>query len=191
MYHVAGLGWETAADFSTAVGTAVALVGVVVGMVFTRRSEKLTREGQDLERRHAEATAARSEAAAALTEEYTLRVVEALETMAGAAGTPATTGELTRRGVRWNLAHHSGDTFILTNIGNETARSVRVSAHETMIMRPPDEQDLEPGEAQTFLAAMSLATKDSTIRVEWVEGDDGERQTWKYPLPPRPPRKVR
>ena len=176
--------WSTAAQVSTTVGTLVALVGVVVGLVMNVRSERLTREGQELERAQAEATAARSEAAAALTEEYTSRAITALETMAR-GGDPA--GTSAPRGVSWSLTHHSGDSYLLTNSGDARARHVSVSADETLILRPFEPRDLEAGEAVTFIAAASMATRDMTITVTWQDLDAELRQ-WRYPLPPRPPR---
>ncbi len=81
--------WSAIGGASTAIGVLVALVAVVVQLVATRRSE--ARAGQLEQREQAVAAASRSEAAAALTEEYTRRVVIALESMAeqGIAGTVA------------------------------------------------------------------------------------------------------
>jgi hypothetical protein len=180
--------WSTAANVSTTIGTFVALVGVAGSLLMTLRSERLTRKGQDLEREQAEATAARSEAAAALTEEYTRRVVDALETIAsspppGQVGTPVTPVPK----VKWSLRHHAGDKYLLENVGDLTAEHVVLSAHPTMIFREPDPTDVAPGEAITFLAARSMATKDSTIEVAW-SAPSGDEQVWRYPLPPRPTR---
>jgi hypothetical protein len=47
--------------------------------------QQLTRDGQQQDRQIAEATAERSEAATRLTEEYTRRVVDALEALAAGA----------------------------------------------------------------------------------------------------------
>jgi hypothetical protein len=75
-----------------AIGTIVALGALLVALWFSLRSLRLTREGQQLtrggqqqDRQIAEATAERSEAAARLTEEYTRRVVDALEALAAGA----------------------------------------------------------------------------------------------------------
>lgn len=75
-----------------AIGTIVALAGVIVTFVLTLRSEQLTRSGLDQDRELAERSASRSEAAARLTEEYTRRVVDALESRArlGVGGTVGT-----------------------------------------------------------------------------------------------------
>ncbi|WP_338752145.1 hypothetical protein [Janibacter alittae] len=127
---------STAADIGTTVGTVVALLGVLWTVGHSLRSERLTRAGQELERDQAEATAMRSEAAARLTEEYTRRVVEALETMAsqGPAGI-ATEGV---RRLTWSLTNQSGDTYLLSNTSGLAAEEVTVSAHESMIFRPPE-----------------------------------------------------
>lgn len=179
------INWEVISDASTAIGVFVALAGVVVTLVLTLRSEALTRKGQQLEREQAEASAARSEAAARLTEDYTRRVVEALETMA--THVPSTAGQPLNNAhrVRWSLEHHRGDSYILTNLGEMTARDVQLSGHESLILRPPPSQDVGPDGALTFIAARSMATRDSTITVQWADADTGEERTWKYPLPPK------
>jgi hypothetical protein len=177
--------WQTAAEVSTTLGTVVALIGVVVTLIMTLRSEKLTRKGQDLERKQAESGAARTEAAAALTEEYTRRVVLALEQMAVAS--PAT-GLASGARAAWSLVHFGGDTYKLENVGDQRAEDVTVSADETMhLVDVPPPQAIDPGEAITFMAAVTLGTRDTTITVTWTE-PDGETGVWKYPLPPRPPR---
>lgn len=177
--------WQTAAEVSTTLGTVVALIGVVVTLVMTLRSERLTREGQRLERQQAESSAARTEAAAALTEEYTRRVVLALEQMA--AGSPAT-GLASAVRAAWSLVHYGGDIYKLENIGNQRAEDVTVSADETLrLVNLPPPQAIDPGEAITFMASVTLGTRDTTITVTWTE-PDGETDVWKYPLPPRPPR---
>lgn len=185
--------WSTTADIATAVGTVVALVGVVASMVFTLRSERLTRDGQQLERAQAEATAARSEAAAALTEEYTRRVVDALETMAtvqstGGASTSTPGAGPVQRRVTWRMAHHGGDRYIVENTGDKRALNVKLSADESLMFEPDDSRDLEPGEAMTFLAVLTFGTRDSTVTVEWTDEDTGLIKSWRYPLPGRPPR---
>jgi hypothetical protein len=180
------MSWSTTADIATTVGTFVALVGVAGSLALTLRSEALTRRGQELEREQAGSAAARSEAAAALTEEYTRRVVEALEAMA--TGSAAPVGVRSSLGVRWTMRNHGGDTYIVENIGDATAEGVTLTADESMIFNPPEVVDVAPGEAVTFMAALSLATRDSTITVEWSERGSDDMRTWKYPLPPRPPR---
>jgi hypothetical protein len=181
--------WGTAADVATTLGTFIAAVAIVVTLIMNLRSERLTRAGQQIEREQSEAAAARTEAAAALTEEYTRRVVESLETIARSGS--ATGREPTRRGVRWSLTHHQGDTYLLENVGDETATSVKVSTHESLSADMPDIQDVEPGAGLAFTAAPSLATRDRTVTVSWWDADVfaengiGTR-TWKYPLPPRP-----
>jgi hypothetical protein len=178
--------WQTAAEVSTTLGTVVALIGVVVTLIMTLRSERLTREGQQLEREQAKSAAGRTEAAAALTEEYTRRVVLALEQMAAAS--PATGLALVAR-VGWSLVHFGGDTYKLENVGDKRAEDVTISADESLhLVDVPPPQSIDPGEAITFMAAVSLGTRDTTITVTWTELD-GEPGVWKYPLPPRPPRR--
>ncbi|MEV6963641.1 hypothetical protein AB0M47_00900 [Hamadaea sp. NPDC051192] len=174
--------WQSVGAIATAVGVLVALAGVVVTLIFTIRSEKLTRAGQKTAQEQAEAAAQRSEAAARLTEEYTRRLVDAVETMAknGGLGTAASPG------VRWSLRFHQGDSYLLENVGDRIAHKVQVESHESLVLRKPPVQDVAPSAAIKFIAARSMATSDSTITVRWT--DDGEEASWKYPLPPKNPR---
>jgi hypothetical protein len=167
--------WQTIADVATA-------VGVVVAIAFGIRSDKVTRDGQKAEQEIAENAASRSEHAAALTEDYTRRVVEALEKIASSGGVGG--GLRLTPKVRWTLALSQGNEYILTNAGDAVARGVAISAHESLpMMNVPSARDLAPGEAVTFVATRTLATSDSTITVTWTD-DDGP-QSWRYPLPGR------
>jgi len=174
--------WQTIAAIATALGVIVALLGLI-------RQDKNTRDGLQQDRIIAEATAERAEAAARLTQEYTLRVVEALETMAARGGPGMAPID---RKVKWSLEHHSGDMFILTNEGGATAHHVTVTAHESLpLIELDNDQELDPGEAMTFIAAPSMGTADLTITVLWEEEvSEGVRvgRDWKYPLPLGPPR---
>ncbi|WP_089021115.1 hypothetical protein [Micromonospora coriariae] len=176
--------WQAFADQATVLGVAVALaVGIATTIVMIRQ-EKVTRDGQRLQREQAEATAARSEAAAALTEEYTRRVVEALETMAGNSQKAVMTSKA--GAVRWTLVHQHRSRYLLTNVGNGDARNVQVSAHESLPLFGLDEapKEVGPHETISFLAARTFGTKDSTITVTWTDPETGGDRTWKYPLPP-------
>ncbi|WP_204038222.1 hypothetical protein [Micromonospora qiuiae] len=176
--------WQEFADQATVLGVVVALaVGIATTIVMIRQ-EKVTRDGQRLQREQAEATAARTEAAAALTEEYTRRVVEALETMAANSTKPAITSEA--KAARWTLVHQHRSRYLLTNVGNADAKNVRVSAHESLPLLGLDEapEEVRPHEAVSFLAVRAFGTRDSTITVTWTDSETGEDRTWKYPLPP-------
>jgi hypothetical protein len=165
--------WQTIADIAAA-------VGVVVAITFGIRSDKVTRDGQKAEKDIAENAALRSEHAAALTEDYTRRVVEALEKIASSGGVGGYL-RLTPK-VAWTLAFSQGKEYILTNVGDTVAMNVAISAHPSLpLMNLPAPHDLAPGEAETFLATRTLATSDSTITVTWTD-EDGEH-TWRYPLP--------
>lgn len=181
--------WQTVAAIATTVAVVVAIAGLIAEWRRSRKSQELTRIGLDQDREIAEATASRAEAAAALSEDYTRRVVEALEAMAtrgipGAASAPAPAPA-----VRWSLVHHSGDTYRLTNEGTLEARDIEVGSHESLwLSHVKGGPNLSAGEALTFMAAPSLATSDMTITVSWLDDASSGRRTWRYPLPGRPPR---
>lgn len=166
-----------------AVATVVALAGVAVSFWLQRQSHELSEAALAQERELAEANASRAEAAARLTEDYSRRVVDALEVLAakGVGGSA-----LTPPKVAWELVYQSGDTYRLTNVGDAEAVGVNVTAHESMdllgFMGGPD---LGPGEAMTFMAAPSMATSDFTVKVAWVEptAEDDPLKQWRYPLP--------
>lgn len=179
------------AALATSAGVIVALLGAIVSNVVAVRGQRMQeRAARDAEA-HNRATAERSEAAARLQIDQTARVVEALETLA--ANIVSSQAVSSRpASVRWQLRHHSGDTYALENIGDATAYGVSVTGHDSL-MGPDHIQGgpvIQPGEALTFMAALVLATADSTITVRWRDADDdaGAEQTWRYPLPDRPPR---
>jgi len=175
MPYPLGMDWQTIANVSTA-------VGVVGAIAFGIRSDSLTRKGQKNEQTQAVNSAERSESAARLTEEYTRRVVDALETMATNTRNAGTSHAAPR--VRWALANQAGSRYVLTNTGDATAHAVEVEAHESLrLIDLPLAQDLGPSEALEFVAARSLATSDSTITVKWID-NEGQQQVWRYPLPP-------
>lgn len=162
-----------------AVGTFVALAGVIVSFLLTLR-------GQQQEAKLARASAERSEAAARVSEGYTQRVVDALEQMA--RRDPAAPLDLTVGRVRWRLDWHGGDTYILENIGTAPAEGITVTSDPTLhlIFTTDPPERIGPGEAWTFMASASLGTRDMTITVEWTTEGDDTRQEWRYPLPLRP-----
>ena len=130
----------------------------------------------------------RAEAAARLTEEYTRRVVEALESMASREERAAVINNYaqfrTRAPVRWSLRNEHRSRYVLENLGDVTAEDVEITAHKSLALLDVHRADVGPKEAISFIAAPSMATMDRTITVQWTDGDQGERRTWKYPLPP-------
>ncbi len=162
-----------------AIGVMIAMLGVIATFVLNLRSQKLTREGQRQDRELAGNAASRSEAAARLTEEYTRRVVDALEAIA------IGTGSVPAASVAWELVQASKDGYRLTNVGQATAHRVLVAGHESLgglINLPEEPADLQPGEALAFYAGVTFGTTDLTITVAWLD-DDGIEHTWRYPLP--------
>lgn len=110
------------------------------------------------------------------SEEYSLRVVEALERIArgneaALLGGPFKPPAPPRR-VRWTLNHFRGDSCQLTNAGDATAHDVTVTADQSLpLMSVPPPADVRPDEAWTFLAAPSFGTNDSTITVGWTDDE--------------------
>jgi hypothetical protein len=169
---------------ATTIGVLVAIVGLYFQSRSTRRAERITQAGQKQEAEIARNSAARAEAAAALNEEYTRRVVEALETLATRPSLAGATK--TSLGVRWSLAYFRGDTYILTNEGAAPADNVKLSSHRSLgVDHIQGGPRLGPGEAMTFMSAPSMATSDMTITVSWNNPGDEEERTWRYPLPYR------
>ena len=177
---------DTAVGVAIVVGAVATAGGVIVTSILNIRSNKLTRRGLEQEQEIAQASAARAEAAAALNEEYTRRMVDALEAIAagGIGGAPRPAK------VQWELVHHVGDTYRLTNVGDLKAVGVKLESHETLPLQDIEGgPDLASGEALTFMGLRMLGTTDSTITVRWREEPEGEEHTWRYPLPARPPRR--
>ena len=180
-----------------AVATIVALVGVIVSFALTRRGQK-----QDLElareqatraeraQQAGEASAERAEKAASLTIDSLTRMADALDKIGsqGLSGGTVLAAAVPER-VAWSLTHFQGDTYMLENVGTGVAHDVVVSADETLLQPGewPREETMRPSDNVTFMAVLTFGTRDSTITVTW-NNDDGEPDTWRYPLPPRPPR---
>ena len=189
-----GWDWNATATIIQAIATLVALFGVAITFVLTRRGQKQDRDHAERAERSAEASAERSENAAALTIDNMTRIADAVEALSVREfkfDATLFSPEAVEK-VAWDLSHFQGDAYLLTNTGNATAFSVQISAHKSL-MTPgelPDRQDLRPGEAIKFMAARSMGTTDSTITVEWSNDEpESERDVWRYPLPPRPPRR--
>jgi hypothetical protein len=179
---MAGIDWEAAAAIGVLVGALVTGFGVIVTSILNIKSNRLTRQGLEQEQAIAENSAARSEAAARLTEEYTRRIVDALEKIA-AEGPGGRAFQLPTR-VSWELVHHGGDRYRLTNTGEREALDVKIETHETLgVSSVEGSTNLGPGEALTFMAAPTMATKDSTVTIRWRQPDEDSDFSWRYPLP--------
>lgn len=181
-----GWSWE-------ATGTIVALIGVAVTFVFSYLGERRQRRLAEDEARRTDAAAERSERAAALSIDTMERIAEAIEAVAAkdfSSPTLIPGGPPAR--VRWSLTHFQGDRYMLQNTGTATAYRVQVRADESLVMNGqiPGEGDLRPDDSVTFMAIVTFGTRDTTITVEWFDSEepDADREVWRYPLPPRPPR---
>lgn len=178
-----GQDWSAAA---TTIGTLIALFGLAWSIWRAKKADQLVLKGQEIERQASENSAARAEAAAALSEQYTRRVVDALEQIAN-EGLGAAAQSL---GVRWTMVHDRADTYRLENVGDLTAENVNLGKHESLpFFSAEEDATLKPGEAMTFTATRVLGTSDSTIVVTWrQQGDarDAQPYEWRYPLPAKP-----
>lgn len=181
--------------------TALITAAAVVASIWIARSGqkhdlKLAQaEADRAERADAASQAAseRAEAASRLSIDTLARIADALDLLAREG---ALVGDLPRLAsaapvkVAWSLKHQDGDMYLLENIGNGSAFDVRLSADATLLQRGEWQRDgeLKPGEAIAFMAVRTMGTRDSTITVHWSSGSEADLETWRYPLPSRPPR---
>ncbi|MCK2021981.1 hypothetical protein KZC52_03535 [Microbacterium sp. kSW2-24] len=180
----------------------VTLGGIIASIWIARSGQKndlkLAKSEADRAERAdtaSQAASERSEAASRLSIDTMTRIADALDKLATDGinlgdlhllpGAPAPTK------VSWSLTHFQGDTYLLENVGEASALDVQLSADETLLQRGEWQRsgELKPGEAIQFMAVRTMGTRDSTITVQWRNAGDGEEQTWRYPLPPRPPRR--
>lgn len=180
----------------------VTLVGIIASIWIARSGQKndlklAKSEADRAERADAasQAAAERSEAASRLSIDTMTRIADALDKLAETGinvdDIHVLAGAAPPTKVTWALRHFQGDAYILQNTGDAPAFDVVLSADETLLH--PDEwersDELKPDEAITFMALRTFGTRDSTISVQWRNDPEGEEQTWRYPLPPRPPRR--
>lgn len=184
----------------------VTLVGIAYSIWFAQQGLKQSQlvAAQEADRAQraenaSEASAERAEKASAITIDTLSRMADGVEGLVfHAEGLIEVVDDLAGadrnrvaqvRGVRWSLVHSAGDTYKLENIGDRTAQNVEIHMDESVYIpgRLPSGSVIAPGEAMTFMAALSLATRDSTVTVQWE--DEGAMGEWRYPLPPRPRRR--
>jgi len=117
------------------------------------------------------------------------KVLQAIDYDVSSTSWSAAASRVSVTPVRWRLSHQSGDTYVAENIGEGTAISARISAFADLhINRSEEPQDVPPGEALTFMAALFAGTSDNRVLVSWKDESSGEEKNWKLPLPARPPR---
>ncbi|MCU1528296.1 MAG: hypothetical protein JWP75_2059 [Frondihabitans sp.] len=183
----------TLANVIQVVATLIALVGVAVSFVYSKRGQQLQREQaqQAAEQaaesnRAAQAAAQRSAAASALTIDDLQRIAVALEDIA-VSGSRSTGYETRapRPTVAWTLVPTGSETFRLTNVGSATAHDVWVGGAASL----DGPHDIVPGRSVaagvslTFRAAILPTTTDATITVTWAStGGATDRHSWRYPL---------
>lgn len=203
----AALPWGVLASVAQVIG----IVGLVVTLFFTRGQLTLTRRqlresARSVARsRIDESNAAdRAEASAAGTIDAMTRIAQGIEAVVARmpieirTTTATLSGEvgLSAQGVafvpraEWALTHYDGDRYQLENVGTDTAWDVHIGADPSMFVGAgpltTDSVNIPPREAQTFIAARSMGTRDSTITVTWKASPDVEQdEVWRYPLPPK------
>lgn len=172
-----------------AVGLAqiVAAVVAVVALVVTSRLRKSDADRSERALGSAERAAERAEATSSLSIDELGRIAESIESLQWIS----VNGDLAPHlsGVAWALAYQMGDTYLLQNDGGRAANDIEISGHPSLVgpdITQGDPSRVAPREAVSFIAARSLATSDSTITVKWREDGTSGRQSWRYPLPPRP-----
>ncbi len=148
------------------IGTVASVVVAVCALIATRGTG----------RRADEATAAAERAATALE-----RLAVAAENRAIAEVHEAPTP-----GAAWRVEWLSGDGYLLHNDGTGAALATRVETEpgQHLPIRHPDAGSVRPGDAHTFIASQTMATRDTTITVRWTD-EDGQEHSWKRPLPPK------
>lgn len=181
----------------------VTTVGIIASIWIARSGQKhdlqlAKDEGDRAERADAASQAAseRAEAASRLSIDTMTRIADALEKLA-TKGISIGDLHVLSSGpapgkVSWVLKHFQGETYLLENTGDATAYDVTLGADETLMrFGSPWEltPELKPGEVVQFGAVRTMGTRDSTITVQWSSAPDSEKQSWRYPLPPRPPRR--
>lgn len=177
-------------EIAVGIAQIIAAVVAVVALVVTSRSRKDDADRAERALASAERAAERAEAASALSIDQLTRIATSVEALGSLDGSR----DVSRRrlGVAWSLRHQSGDTYVLENEGELDALDVKVAGHESLIgpdHMQGDAAKVAPHEALTFMALRTLGTSDSTITVGWSERESQERREWRYPLPPRPPRR--
>lgn len=180
---------ESGVEIAVGLAQVVAASVAVVALIVTSVSRHTDAKRAEVALANAERAAERAEATSALSIDQLSRIatsIQALELTVGIDSAPAHVAA-----VAWRLTHRAGDTYQLENFGGKPALDVAVTGHESLLGMDKFEGDLSrmgPGEAVSFFAIRHMGTSDSTITVQWDEEGASDRETWRYPLPPRPQR---
>ena len=83
----------------------------------------------------------------------------------------------------WDLAHDSGDIYLLSNIGTAAAYEVELQYDGYLEEAPP--VTIKPGARLRFLALAQSAGVDRTIRVLYAVQPGEPKQIWTAPKPPK------
>lgn len=181
----------------------VTTVGIIASIWIARSGQKndlkLAQDEADRAERAdsaSQAASERAEAASRLSIDAMTRIADVLEKLVidgiSIGDLHVLSSEPAPGKVSWVLKHFQGDMYLLENTGDAAAYDVTLGADETLMrFGNPWEltPELKPGEVVQFGALRTLGTRDSTITVRWSSAPEGEKQSWRYPLPPRPPRR--
>lgn len=84
----------------------------------------------------------------------------------------------------WSLSHVRGDMYSLTNGGTEVAFDVQVTPPPHSAMRGTLEQaEVGPRSSMSFMAALTLASPHSMVKVTWSRSPGGPTLEWETILP--------
>jgi len=120
------------------------------------------------------------------------RSADAAERAADAADRQATLAEAqaTKYVPPWEMRWNQGDTFLLTNAGDDPEYDVKVELSEDLLTISQDfePQDIDPHSSVKFWAMRHMGSRDDTVTVTWHHNEDrsDDRKSWRHPLPPKP-----
>lgn len=161
------MGSEDLSAYATVAGVLVSAIGIVWSILRGSVSDR--------------SAAARAEHAAALSDKNARAVIDALQQIAAASDLESDF----KSEVSWEMTSTSGESFMLRNLGKRTAYAVKIEASpdSNLLLLAPDPTDIQGNSGLNFVAAITLATRDTTVTVTWHDEPGGKLKSWQYPLP--------
>ena len=87
----------------------------------------------------------------------------------------------------WVLSHVKGDTYALTNDGDEPVVDVEITPPPNSAVRGGLNHDrIGPGSSESFLVAPSMSSPHRDVVITWRRAAGGAVHEWKAPLPAKP-----